>query len=77
MRELRRRARESGVIDQSSISECGSGSICGPLVNADEPPAAEIPHEPPKPSWRERFGRVVCIICGRVGRFIAARIRRE
>jgi hypothetical protein len=53
------------------------GSICRTLVDADEPPAVEKPHEPPKPSGRERFGRVVCIICGRVGRFVAARIRRE
>jgi hypothetical protein len=77
MREYRRRARESRVIDQSSVIECGSGSICGPLVNQDEPPALEKPHEPPKPSWRERFNRVVCSICGQAGRFIAALIRRE
>lgn len=77
MREYRKRARQSCVIDQSSIIECGSGSIGGPLVDADKSPAVEKPHESPKASWRERFGRVVCIVCGRVGRFVAARIRRE
>jgi hypothetical protein len=77
MREYRKRVRQSCVIDQSSIIECGSGSIGGPLAERKEPPTVEKPYEPPKPSWRERFGRVVCIICGRVGRFVAARIRRE
>ena len=78
MREYRRRVRESRVIDQSSIIECGSGSIGAPLVKTEpESPAAEELHDPPKPLWRERFSRVVCIICGRVGRFVAALIRRE
>lgn len=78
MREYRRRVRESRVIDQSSIIECGSGSIAEPLVEtASETPAAEEAHDRPKPSWRERLSRVVCILCGRVGRFVAALIRRE
>jgi hypothetical protein len=77
MREYRRQVRESRVIDQSSIIECDSGSICGPLVDADESPAVEEPHERPKHSWRDHLSRVACIICGRVGRFVAALIRRE
>jgi hypothetical protein len=73
MREHRQRRRESRVIDQSSIVECGSGTISGPAAVAAE----EKRHELPKQSWRERLGQVVCIICGRCGRFVAARMRRE
>jgi hypothetical protein len=76
MREYRRRVRDSRVIDQSSLIAYGSGSIGAPLVESD-PPAAEEPHDLPKASWRERFMGVVCNICGRVGRFVAALIRRE
>jgi hypothetical protein len=78
MREYRERVREGRVIDQSSIIECGSGSIGGPLVETEpESPTVEKPDDPPKPSWPERFSGVFCIICGRMGRFVAARIRRE
>ena len=78
MREYRKQLREIGVTDQSSIIDCGSGNICGPLVKvvAETPPAEKL-HDQPKATWRERFSRIVCIICGRVGRFVAARIRRE
>jgi hypothetical protein len=66
------------VTDQSSMIDCDSGSICGPLVKMEpESPPAEELHDQPKPAWRERLGRIVCIICGRVGRFVAALIRRE
>jgi len=78
MREYRRRVRQASVIDQSSIIAFGSGNIGEPLEKAaTESPTVEEPHDLPKRSWRERFGRVVCIICGRMGRFVAARIRRE
>jgi hypothetical protein len=79
MREYRRRLRESRVTDQSSIIDCGSGSICGPLVKAvlETPSEETLLHDQPKAMWRERFGRIVCVICGRVGRFVAALIRRE
>jgi hypothetical protein len=78
MREYRERVREARVIDQSSIIECGSGSIGGPLVETEpEPPTVEKPDDPPKPSWPARLRGVFCIICGRMGRFVAARIRRE
>ena len=77
-REYRKRLRESRVTDQSSIIECGWGSISEPLVKTEpESPAAEEPHDTPKSRWRERFGRIVCIICGRVGKFVAAFVRRE
>lgn len=78
MREYRKQLREIRVIDQSSIIGCGSGSICVPLVKAapETPPAGKL-HGQPKTTWRERFSRTICIICGRMGRFIAARIRRE
>jgi hypothetical protein len=78
MREYRKQLREIRVIDPSSIIDCGSGSISGPLVNAvSETPPAEKPHDQPRATWRERFSRIICIICGRMGKFIAARIRRE
>lgn len=78
MREYRKQLREIRVTDQSSIIDCGSGSISGSLVKAEpEMPAAEELHDQPKAKWHERFSRIVCIICGRVGRFVAARIRRE
>lgn len=78
MREYRRQLREIRVTDQSSIIDCGSGSICEPLVNeASETPPVETVHDQPKAAWRERLTRIICIICGRVGKFIAARIRRE
>lgn len=77
-REYRKQLRDSCVTDQSSIIECGSGRICGPLVKTEpESPPAEEAHEHRKPTWRERFGRIVCIICGRVGKWVAALIRRE
>jgi hypothetical protein len=84
MREYRERKREgegeleSRVIDQSSVIECGLGTIGEPLVKSEpEPPTGEKPDEPPKPSWPERLRGVFCIICGRMGRFVAARNRRE
>ena len=78
MREYRKQLREVRVTDQSSVSDGGWGSICGPLVKAvpETPPAEEL-HDQPSATWRERFSRIVCIICGRVGRFVAALIRRE
>jgi len=78
MREYRRQLREIRVIDQSSVIDCGSGSICGPLVKSvpETPPAEEL-HDQPKARRWERFSRIVCVICGRVGRFVAALIRRE
>jgi hypothetical protein len=78
MREYRKQLREIRVTDQSSSIDCSSGSICGPLVEAaPKTPPAEKLHGQPKTTWRERFSRIICIICGRIGRFIAARIRRE
>ena len=78
MREYRKQLREMRVIDQSSIIDCGSGSICGPLVKViPETPSAEKLHDQPKAIWRERFSRIICTICGRVGRFVAALTRRE
>ena len=40
------------------------------------PPPKEL-HDPPKPTWRERFSHIVCIICGRVGKFLDAFVPRE
>jgi hypothetical protein len=49
-----------------------------PLVEPQQIPAAEKnAQDSPKPAWGERFRRIVCIICGRVGRFITAFTRRE
>ncbi len=78
MREYRKQLHASRVTDQSSIIDCGSGSICGPLVKVvPETPPAEKLHDQPKAIWRERFNRIICIICGRVGKLVAALIRRE
>lgn len=77
-REHRKRLRESRVTDQSSTIECGWGSISEPLAETkSESPSAEGLHDPSKPTWSERLGRIICIICGRVGKFITAFIRRE
>ena len=77
-REYRKRLRESRVTDQSSTIECGWGSISEPLVkNEPESPREEEPHDRPKPTWRDYFSRIVCSICGRVGKFVAAFVRRE
>ncbi len=77
-RERRKQLREARVLDQSSIIECGWGSIGEPLAKKEkESPREEEAHDPPKPTWRERFGRIVCIICGRVGKFVAAFVHRE
>ena len=77
-REYRKQLREGRVTDQSSIIECGSGSIGGPLLETEpESLSVEEPHDQPKPAWRERLGQIACIICGRVGQWVAARIRRE
>ena len=66
------------MTDQSSNPECSWGSISEPLVkNEPESPPAEEPHEPPKTTWREHFSRIVCIICGRIGKFVAAFVHRE
>ena len=78
MRAYRQTRRQSRVTDQSSIIDCGSGSISGPLVKTEQqPPAEETWDAQPKPERRERLGRIVCIICGRVGKFVRARMRRE
>ncbi len=78
MREYRKQVRENRVTDQSSINDCGSGSISGPLVKtASKAPAAENLHDQPKARWGERLIRIICIICGRMGKLIAARMRRE
>lgn len=76
-RDYRQRAR-SCVTDQSSRTGCDFGSISRPLAELQaETPAAEAPDDPLKLTWRERFVRIVCIICGRVGRFIDVFFRRE
>jgi hypothetical protein len=77
-REYRRRRRASRVTDQSSTIECGWGSICEPLVQTEpDPPPAEEPDDLPKSTWRERLGRIVCALCGRIGKLVVAFIRRE
>ncbi len=77
-RDYRKRLREICVTDQSSVIVCGLGSISEPAAKiASESPAEEEVHIGPKRTWRERFGRIVCIICGRVGNFVAAFVRRE
>ena len=77
-RDYRRQLRESRVTDQSSMIDGGWGSIGAPLVKTQQDqPAAEERHVQPKAPWRERFNQLVCIICGRIGKLVAALIRRE
>src|SRR5437867_6874648 len=76
-REHRKRLRESRVTDQSSTIECGGGSISVPLAEAEpESSPAEGLHDPSKRMWSKRSSRVICIMCGRIGKFTAL-IRRE
>jgi hypothetical protein len=77
MRQYRRELRESRVADQSSAIGCGWGSIGEPLVRTPQEPTVESVDNVPERHRRERFIRIVCRICGRIGRFVAARIRRE
>jgi hypothetical protein len=72
-RDYRERLRSSRVTDQSSIIDCGSGSISAPLLKA----AVEEVNVQSKLRWPARLGWIVCRICGRVGKFVAALIRRE
>src|SRR6266567_4325315 len=76
-REYRNRLREGRRIDPSSTLECGS-TISEPLgkTEPESPPAKQL-QDPPKPIWRKGFGHVVCIICGRGGKFVAAFVHRE
>jgi hypothetical protein len=77
-REYRKRRCERRVTDQSSLLECSSGSITEPLAEtvAESPPMEET-EDALKISWRDRFSRIVCRLCGRWGRFITAFVRRE
>lgn len=78
MRERRNRDRGTCVIDQSSALDYSSGSICAlQAAIGKKPPATEALHEERKRLWPERVGQIVCAICGRLGRWVAARIRRE
>lgn len=74
---LFRQHRRQRVIDQSSIDGCGSGSIGEPLATETKAPAVEEAEDALEPHRRSPFIGVVCRLCGRIGRFIAARIRRE
>lgn len=77
-REYRKQLRDGRVTDQSSTRGCGQGSIAGPLAGTKgETPTAEELHDLGKPTWRERFGGIVCRICGRIGKFVARFIHRE
>ena len=79
-RELRERQRAGRVTDQSSNSGYDRSSMGAPLAEAaDSTPPAERkpPQDLPRPAWDRGVRRIVCVICGRVGRFIAAFARRE
>ena len=74
-RGYRERLRLSRVTDQSSMTGCGSGSISPHLVRTD-PGSAERVDEIHPQRWRKQASRIICNICGRIGRFVAALIRR-
>jgi len=76
-RDYRQRLRECRVTDQSSAAADGSCRMRPPQRACDsEARAVEELHEEPKNVWN-RIAGIVCRYCGRVGKFIAARIRRE
>jgi hypothetical protein len=77
-REYRKRRCQSRVTDQSSPRECGWGSITEPLAKTEtESPPVKESQDAPAISWRARFSRIVCRLCGRWGQFITAFARRE
>jgi hypothetical protein len=66
-----RQRRLSGVTDQSSAVGCSWGRLSRALVKPEsKSPTAEKPDDLSQRTWRERFRRIFCIICGRWGRFI-------
>jgi hypothetical protein len=79
-RERRELLRGSRVSDHTSAAACASGTIAPPMTGTGcGPPSAEEPHDRPlvPAVWRGRLGRIVCIICGRLGKFVSAFTRRE
>ena len=77
-REYRRRLAGRRVTDHSSIRELPWGSICEPATaTAVQSPPEEESCDAPKPGWLERLGRIVCRVCGRLGRWVTAFVRRE
>ena len=77
-RACRERQRGHDVTDHTSTSDRTCSSMSGPLAETRKIlPAEKNAQDPPKPAWGDRFRRIVCIICGRVGRFITAFTRRE
>ena len=77
-RAWRERQRRQSVTDHSSPTGDACGTMRAPLVETQNiPPAEKNAQDSPKPAWGERFRKIVCIICGRVGRFIIAFTRRE
>src|SRR5262245_51946288 len=53
MREYRKRQRDSRVIDQSSLIECGWGSMSAPVAKLDSGPAVEELHEQTRLRWSQ------------------------
>lgn len=77
-RAWRERQRGLVVTDHTSALGGGCGSMSGPVAETRKiPPGEKNAQNSPKPAWGECFWRIVCIICGRVGRFISAFTRRE
>lgn len=77
-RDCRERQRAGVVTDHSSAAGGACGSMPEPLAEARKIPRAEKnAQDPRKTAWGGRFLGIVCIICGRVGRFITAFTRRE
>jgi len=77
-RAWRERQRGQSVTDHSSATGDDCGTMRAPLVERPKiPPAEKNAQDSPKLAWGECFRRIVCIICGRVGRFITAFTRRE
>lgn len=72
-----RQRRFRRVTDQSSTNGCGWGRISPPLVKESESPTTEKPDDLSQRTWRERFRRIFCIICGRWGHFIDVFRQRE
>jgi len=56
--------------DRPKSTSCDDGEYCGPSLQSEL-------QDPLKPTRRNRFSSIVCIICGRVGNFVAVFVHRE
>jgi hypothetical protein len=72
-RQRQREQRALRVTDQPSQIDGDMSSMSEPLAETGKVPSiGQKAQNRPKHAWGGRFAQLVCMICGRVGRFIAA-----